>query len=74
MWCSTNSSALSPKPSLILNVLIKMKNNGNSDYTIKATDKSLTQISKHADLSKPETVKRFKTNKTYPTDTKRAYL
>ena len=36
-----------------------MKNNGKADITIKNTDKSLTQISKYADMSKPETVKQF---------------
>jgi len=36
-----------------------MKNNGKADITIHNTDKSLTQISKYADMSKPETVKQF---------------
>ncbi len=44
---------------LILNALIKMKNEGKSDYTIKHYDKMLTFLADHADLSKPEQVKRF---------------
>ena len=40
-----------------------MKNNGKSDYSIKFVDKSLTYISKHADLNKPEQVKQFIANK-----------
>jgi len=47
----------------ILNVLISMKNNGKADATIKATDKSLTQISQYADLNNPETVKQYIANK-----------
>ena len=42
-----------------LNILIKMKNNGRSDYSIQWTNKALTRLSKHADLEKPETVKQF---------------
>jgi len=40
-----------------------MKNQNRSDYTIKATDKALTFISKHADLNEPEQVKQFIANK-----------
>jgi len=40
-----------------------MKNQNRSDYTIKATDKALTLISKHADLNEPEQVKQFIANK-----------
>jgi integrase len=39
-----------------------MKNNAKSDYSIKFTDKSLTYISKHADLNQPEQVKQFIAN------------
>jgi integrase len=46
-------------PHPILNVLIKMKNNGKSDYTIKFTDKALTYLSKHANLNNSEEVKAF---------------
>jgi integrase len=46
----------------ILNVLAQMKNNGRSDYSIKFVDKSLTFISKHANLNEPETVKTFIAN------------
>ncbi len=41
-----------------------MKNNGKSNYSIKFVDKSLTYISIHADLNKPEEVKQFIANKT----------
>jgi len=47
----------------ILNILVKMKNNGKSDYSIKFVDKALTYISKHADLNQPEQVKQFIANK-----------
>ena len=36
-----------------------MKNNARSDYSIKVVDKSLTHISKHANLNEPEQVKTF---------------
>ena len=36
-----------------------MKNKGKSDYTIKFVDKSLTYISKHANLKSPEEVETF---------------
>jgi len=39
-----------------------MKNNGKADSTIKDTDKSLTYLSTHADLDKPEQVKRYIAN------------
>jgi integrase len=39
-----------------------MKNNGKSDYSITFVDKSLTYISKHADLNQPEQVKQFIAN------------
>jgi len=45
-----------------LNVLIKMKNNGKSDYTIRFTDKALTYLNNHANLKNPEQVKRFIAN------------
>ena len=46
----------------ILNILIKMKNNGLSDYTIKFTDKALTYLNKHANLNNPEEVKQYIAN------------
>jgi len=46
-----------------LNVLVRMKNNGKSDYTIKFVDKSLRHISDHADLNNSEAVKQFIANK-----------
>jgi len=52
-----------PETRPILNILIRMKSNAKSDYSIKFVDKSLTYISKHADLSKPEEVKQFIANK-----------
>jgi len=43
-------------------VLIKLKNNGKADSTIKFVDKALTRIGKYADLNSPEQVKRFIAN------------
>jgi integrase len=42
---------------LIINTLIKLKNSGRCDSTIKATSYSLKQLSQHADLGNPEQVK-----------------
>jgi len=47
-----------PNPN-ILNVLIQMKNDNKSDYTINFTRKALSFISKHTALSEPEAVKAF---------------
>lgn len=41
---------------LIINTLIKLKNSGRCDSTIKATSYSLKQLSQHADLGNPEQV------------------
>jgi len=57
----------------ILNVLIKMKNNGKADRTIKWVNKALTLISIHADLQDPETVKQFIANREIADATKRNY-
>jgi len=46
----------------ILNILAQMKNNARSDYSIEFVDKSLTYISKHANLNEPEQVKTFIAN------------
>ena len=43
-------------------MLIKLKNNGKADSTIKFVDKALTRIGKYADLNSPEQVKRFIAN------------
>jgi len=55
----------------LLNVLVRMKNNGKSDYTIKAVDKSLKHIAKHADLDNPDTVKQFIADKQVTDGTKK---
>jgi len=47
----------------ILNILIKLKNQNRSNYTIKTTSKALTTLSRYADLNKPEQVKAFIANK-----------
>ena len=47
------------KTSEIINLLIAMKNNNKSDYTLRATSKGLNQLSKHADLHDPEQVKTY---------------
>ncbi|MQY62097.1 tyrosine-type recombinase/integrase [archaeon] len=46
-----------------MNILIKLKNQNRSDYTIQTTSKALTTISRYADLNKPEQVKAFIANK-----------
>jgi len=51
-----------------------MKNNGKSHYTIKFVDKTLTDISKHANLEQPEQVKQYIANKTVTNGTKRNYI
>ena len=51
-----NKSITNPK---ILNLLIKLQNEGRTDGTIKAHDVRLKIISKHADLDKPDTVTQF---------------
>jgi integrase len=49
-----NSATLRPK---ILNVLIDMKKNNKSDYTINFTRKALSYLGKHTSLEEPEAVK-----------------
>jgi len=41
----------------IINILLQMKNNGFSDYTIKNTSKLLKYLDKHTDLNNPDSVK-----------------
>jgi integrase len=41
----------------ILNVLVQMKKDNKSDYTINFTRKALSYLSKHASLAEPEAVK-----------------
>jgi integrase len=48
-----------PHDPAIDNILIEMKLNNKSDYTIKFTRKSLATISRHADLKNPQEVKMF---------------
>ncbi len=43
----------------ILNILIQMKNDNRSDYTINFTRKALTFLAKHTSLTEPEAVKHF---------------
>jgi len=48
-----------------------LTNNGKSKYTIEYVNKSLTHLSKHADLSKPEEVKQFIASKNVTDSTKK---
>ena len=48
-----------PNTAKILNLLVEMKKNNKSDYTINFTRKALTMLSKHTSLSEPEAVKLF---------------
>jgi hypothetical protein len=52
-----HASPILPHTAPILNVLIQMKNDNKSDYTIKFTNKALTFLSKHTSLNEPEAVK-----------------
>jgi len=47
---------------LIINTLINLKTNGKAENTTKSVSQNLTRISKHADLLKPEEVKRYIAN------------
>ena len=59
------TAPFSPNPTqtTILNILVEMKNNGQSDYSIRFADKALTYISNHANLNEPEQVKQLIANK-----------
>jgi integrase len=48
-----------PNNAPTLNVLIQMKNDNKSDYTINFTRKALNFLAKHTSLSEPEAVKHF---------------
>ena len=53
-----------PYTTPILNILIKMKNQGKSDSSIIFVDKALTIISKNANINNPEEVIDFIATKT----------
>jgi len=44
---------------MVINTLIKLRNDGKADNTILSVSRVLQRISKHADLSKPEEVKAY---------------
>lgn len=48
-----------PNTTAILNVLIQMKKDNKSDYTINFIRKALTYLSKHTALSEPEAARLF---------------
>jgi len=48
-----------PNNAPTLNVLIQMKNDNRSDYTINFTRKALNFLMKHTSLGEPEAVKQF---------------
>ncbi len=48
-----------PNKTPIFNLLIQMKNDNKSDYTINFTRKALAFLAKHASLTEPESVKHF---------------
>jgi len=54
---TTSTPAQFTETHAILNILIKLKNNGKADSTIKFIDKALARIAQHADLNNPEQVK-----------------
>jgi len=43
----------------IINTLIKLKNRGLSENTLKLVDRRLRILQKHCDLNNPEEVKKF---------------
>ena len=49
----------SKQQELIINTLIKLRNDGKADNTIISVSRILHRISKHADLSNPEEVKSY---------------
>jgi integrase len=51
-----------PLLTIINSLLIQMKNDNKSPYSIQFADKALTFLNKHADLFKPEEVKAFIAN------------
>ena len=57
-----HTNPILPYTDPIPNVLIQMKNDNKSDYTIEFTRKALTFISKHTALNEPEAVKAFVAN------------
>jgi len=54
-----HTSPFLPNTTKILNLLIEMKKDNKSDYTINFTRKALTYLSKHTSLSEPEALKLF---------------
>jgi hypothetical protein len=54
-----HTSPILPHTAPILNVLIQMKNDNKSDYTINFTRKALNFLVKHTSLTEPEAVKHF---------------
>ncbi len=56
---TTLEKHLIPNNAPILNVLIQMKNDNKSDYTINFTRKALNLLAKHTSLNEPEAVKHF---------------
>jgi integrase len=52
-----------PNTTLILDILIQIKNKGKSEYTIRFVDKSLTHLSEHANLNDPQEAMAFIANK-----------
>ena len=59
---TSSTPAQKPVTHAILNILIRLTNNGKADDTIKFVDKALHRIGKYADLDNPEQVKRFIAN------------
>jgi len=58
---------------LIINTLLKCKNNGLAESTLKSIASSFRQISKNADLNNPESVKAFIANLKLSNNTKQKH-
>jgi integrase len=55
----TQTIHASKQKEMIINTLIKLRNDGKAENTIISTCRCLTRISKHADLSNPEEVRTY---------------
>lgn len=57
----------------IINILIQLKNNGKSDYTIRNVDKFLNILNQNCNFDNPEEVKGFIANHKVTNNTKECY-
>jgi len=70
---STRTTQNKETTAKIINILIKLKNNGKSDYTIRNVDKFLNVLNRNCNLDNPEEVKAFIANHKVSNSTKECY-